>query len=81
MDPEIYDDLAGQVALLTGATRGIGREIASGLAERGRLDVLVHRAGLRPATSRGQMPARATPASAGRATRSTKHRSRVSTLP
>ena len=30
MDPEIYNDLAGQVALLTGATRGIGRGIASG---------------------------------------------------
>lgn len=35
MSVETDDDLAGQVALVTGATRGIGREIANGLVERG----------------------------------------------
>ncbi|AWB27571.1 SDR family NAD(P)-dependent oxidoreductase [Halococcoides cellulosivorans] len=33
MAPELYDDLAGQVALVTGANRGIGREIAAGLVD------------------------------------------------
>ncbi|MFB6163501.1 MAG: SDR family NAD(P)-dependent oxidoreductase [Halococcoides sp.] len=33
MAPELFDDLAGQVALVTGANRGIGREIAAGLVD------------------------------------------------
>lgn len=35
MDPDVHDDLTGQIALVTGATRGIGAEIAVGLTERG----------------------------------------------
>jgi len=31
-DPELYDSLDGQVALVTGANRGLGREIAARLA-------------------------------------------------
>ncbi|WP_435145782.1 SDR family NAD(P)-dependent oxidoreductase [Halobaculum sp. P14] len=34
-EPTLYDDLDGQVALVTGANRGIGREIASSLSDRG----------------------------------------------
>jgi NAD(P)-dependent dehydrogenase (short-subunit alcohol dehydrogenase family) len=34
-DVDTYDSLAGQVALVTGATRGIGAEIAAALADRG----------------------------------------------
>jgi NAD(P)-dependent dehydrogenase (short-subunit alcohol dehydrogenase family) len=34
-DPDLYDSLEGQVALVTGANRGIGREIASQLDELG----------------------------------------------
>jgi len=33
MAPTLYDTLDGQVALVTGANRGIGREIAAGLAD------------------------------------------------
>ncbi|MFC7045997.1 SDR family NAD(P)-dependent oxidoreductase [Halobacteriaceae archaeon GCM10025711] len=35
MDAELYDSLAGQTALVTGATRGIGRQIAVDLAAHG----------------------------------------------
>jgi NAD(P)-dependent dehydrogenase (short-subunit alcohol dehydrogenase family) len=35
MDVPLYDSLDGQVALVTGANRGIGREIAAGLADAG----------------------------------------------
>jgi hypothetical protein len=35
MDPDTHESLDGQVALVTGATRGIGLEIANGLAARG----------------------------------------------
>jgi NAD(P)-dependent dehydrogenase (short-subunit alcohol dehydrogenase family) len=45
MEPELHDSLDGHVALVTGANRGIGREIARGLAE---LDATVF-AGVRDA--------------------------------
>lgn len=35
MDVDLYDSLDGQVALVTGATRGIGAAIASGLSDLG----------------------------------------------
>jgi len=35
VEPEVYDSLEGQVALVTGATRGIGAAIAADLAGRG----------------------------------------------
>jgi len=35
MDVPLYDDLGGQVALVTGATRGIGERIAATLADAG----------------------------------------------
>ncbi|POG55885.1 SDR family NAD(P)-dependent oxidoreductase [Haloferax marisrubri] len=35
MEPDRYDDLDGQVALVTGANRGIGRQIAENLRDRG----------------------------------------------
>ncbi|WP_313694322.1 SDR family NAD(P)-dependent oxidoreductase [Halorarum halobium] len=34
-EPVLYDDLSGQVALVTGANRGIGREIATNLRDLG----------------------------------------------
>jgi NAD(P)-dependent dehydrogenase (short-subunit alcohol dehydrogenase family) len=34
-EPELYDSLEGQVALVTGANRGIGRQIAANLSELG----------------------------------------------
>ncbi|MFD1514699.1 SDR family NAD(P)-dependent oxidoreductase [Halomarina rubra] len=34
-DVDLYDSLSGQVVLVTGATRGIGAEVAAQLAERG----------------------------------------------
>ena len=34
-DPDVYDSLDGQVALVTGATRGIGAAIAADLTDRG----------------------------------------------
>ena len=45
MQPELYDTLDGQVALVTGANRGIGREVARELAA---LDATVY-AGVRDA--------------------------------
>ena len=45
MQPDLYDTLEGQVALVTGANRGIGREIARGLVD---LDATVY-AGVRDA--------------------------------
>lgn len=35
MEPDVYDDLDGQVALVTGANRGIGRQIAENLRDLG----------------------------------------------
>ncbi|WP_411964123.1 SDR family NAD(P)-dependent oxidoreductase [Haloferax sp. YSMS24] len=35
MEPDVYDDLEGQVALVTGANRGIGRQIAANLRDLG----------------------------------------------
>ena len=35
MEVPLYDDLDGQVALVTGATRGIGKRIADGLVDHG----------------------------------------------
>jgi NAD(P)-dependent dehydrogenase (short-subunit alcohol dehydrogenase family) len=34
-DPDLYDSLDGQAALVTGATRGIGAAVAAALADRG----------------------------------------------
>ena len=55
MDPPLYDDLAGQVALVTGANRGIGHAIASGLQALGATVVACSRDPAR-VTAKGQHP-------------------------
>ena len=57
-DVPIDDDLTGRVAVVTGATGGIGHEVAYGLAGRGARVVLVGRSGAKCEAAREALAAR-----------------------